>query len=203
VRARHAPDAAIRLHNIEHGTIRHRRQRDMRDTLQRPLVVERRSERRARLCQKSLVRFPSHLNRCIAQNNRKQPAAGQVEASYRCVGRKLAAIVPQAKHLPPLTHPPRDLRRLGERPDVARMHVAETLWNQDVQRLADDVLGVPTKDHLGAVIERDDLLIVVDRNDCIGRQVDDAFVPAERLTERTLNVFAVTRPTSSPQSKYQ
>jgi hypothetical protein len=101
----------------------------------------------------------------VAQDHREHQPIRTAELGDRGFGRKLAAVAPTAVDLAALGHHPRGLRGGREIPHLTGVAGNETLGNEPVQGLADDVGGAVAEDPLGAPVEQGDGLGFVDGDD--------------------------------------
>ena len=121
----------------------------------------------------------------VAQDDSENQFAAEIQFGNGCLGRKLVSVLANAEQFTTLAHGSRNVRRFGERLDVSPVGVSKSLGQQHVKRLADDFVFTISKHFLGALIEQEDALVGINRDnrvfgDC-KNTLEPGFAPKQGL----------------------
>ena len=159
---------------IEDARVGEPRNGQVHDRAHRRVHGKRLRQLARRRAQEAFVFLASLLTRDVAQNDREQEPVRRDELRNRRLGRKVGAIGTTSEDLSPFTHSPRGRGRPGEVLQVCLVRRAKARWKQDGQMAADRVAGAIAEDLFSPAVEMDDPLAVVDRDDRIGCDGQDA-----------------------------
>ncbi len=146
----------------------------MRDAGERGVVVERGGEHAADTGEELLIRLCAATIADVAQHDSEEAGVGEVESRDRRFGRKLAPVLSQAEDRATLAHATGDVGTAGELGQVPTVDPTESIGEEPLERRADDLRGIVAKDLLRPVIEVQDLLILVDGDDRVDGNRQDA-----------------------------
>ena len=110
----------------------------------------------------------------VTEDHGEEPAARQVESRDRRFGGKLRAVPAEAHDRLPLAHAARDLGTGPEVLDVPGVDRMQPRGQELRERLADHVRRAPPERAFGALIEDDDPLLFIDRDDRVDGKGCDA-----------------------------
>ncbi|MEZ5855138.1 MAG: hypothetical protein R3D67_10485 [Hyphomicrobiaceae bacterium] len=114
----------------------------------------------------------------------------QIQPRDRCVGGKLRTVFAKAADFTALAHSSRGLLADAKLFDVLVMRRSQRHGNKGIEALADDLVGLITKQRLGAVVEHRNALFRVDRYYGVIRLFDQTGEPQLGVCELLLSSFA-------------
>jgi hypothetical protein len=122
----------------------------------------------------SRSRIEALLDRDVAHHDHEQTLAADVQLRDGGVRRELGAVLAERGDGLPFSHPARRDRSGREALHVLMMKRAQSFGDEDVERLADGFVAAPPEHLLGAVVEHEDELILVDGDDRVRGDRDEA-----------------------------
>ena len=138
------------------------------------LVVNRGGEHVRGLHEEPLPLLGSLAVGDVAEDDREDHPAIDLQLGYRGLGGELFSALPPAEDLAPLAHLARSLRRRGETLDVPGVSAPEAQRQEDLDGLAHDLVLAVAEDLLGSFVEEGDALALVDGDDPVDGDRDDA-----------------------------
>jgi hypothetical protein len=117
--------------------------------------------------------FGKHALGDIAQDYRVHVLALHVHFGNRGLSRKLGAVFAAAEDLAALPHAPGRYCGSFKIPDMLAVNPDEPRRQEDVERLSHHLFRGVAEDFLRALVEQDDVLLAVHRNDGVVSQIQD------------------------------
>ena len=167
---------AILINQIDDAHIREVPNGDSRNPRERLIEVEGgRREQRPDFRQEPVLIFDSFLLRDVSKSDRQNSSAPDVQLRNGGIGWELLTVLANAEDLrASLSHSPRRLVPRGEAIHVQAVHLTEPIGDEHVERLSDDLRLRVAEDLLRTIAEQRDPLILVDADDRVGRDGEDA-----------------------------